>query len=263
MSTAPLADRVTLATPKSVSAACRPSAAAVTRYLRLFDANGHIPTDASLPLAAEIGEWVFIAVTVEYVSSVVDGVVYATVTGIDGIGTAIVVLDAQDHAEATGWMTRESVRLAGLAKLLFGQPGLDLRRTPGAPLPSLHRVDRAGSEDRPVPMPGNLPVSVDYGRGLGVASRPLSKAPVGSSVSTTATIASLEVVGLRVRMTLATPDGHTAQVVARSAQVVDASAGLGRRLVCGDVVQLHGTVAEPVGTLPKTIDVYALRAVSA
>ncbi|MEV8398858.1 hypothetical protein [Streptomyces niveus] len=96
--------------------------------LRSFVADGQIVTDSGKLLVDEIGEMPMVVVSVEYVSPVRDGVVYATARGADG-GTALVVLDAQDHAEAVGWLTRGTVRLVGVASLVLGQPCLDLRRT--------------------------------------------------------------------------------------------------------------------------------------
>lgn len=99
------------------------------RYLKSLDANGRIPTDSGKYLANEIGAMLMVVdVRVDYVSAVVGDVVYATIATPDGTGKALVILDAQDHAEACGWMAMETVTLAGEARLLFEQPAIDLRR---------------------------------------------------------------------------------------------------------------------------------------
>jgi len=101
------------------------------RYLSHLNADGHVRTDAGVWLADEIGEHLFVVdVKVDYVSPVVGDVLYGTMTAADGTGKALIIADAQDLAEAEGWMGR-TVRLAGRATLLFGQPAIDLRRVVG------------------------------------------------------------------------------------------------------------------------------------
>lgn len=100
----------------------------MTATLRSFVADGLTVTDSGKPLVDELGEMPMVVVSVEYVSPARDGVVYATGRGAGGVGTVLLLLDAQDHAEAVGWMARGTVRLVGTASLVLGQPGLDLRR---------------------------------------------------------------------------------------------------------------------------------------
>lgn len=128
MSTASLAQS-SPATPLSpADRAAHDEATYVRRPARTtFAADGQIVTDSGKMLVDELGDMPLVVVTVEHVSPVRDGVVYATARGLNG-GTALLVLDAQDHAEAVGWMARGAVRLVGTASLVLGQPGLDLRR---------------------------------------------------------------------------------------------------------------------------------------
>ncbi|MFE6126753.1 hypothetical protein ACFQ6Q_00550 [Streptomyces sp. NPDC056437] len=101
------------------------------QYLRSLDADGRIPTDSGKDLVDEIGQLVFVTVRLDSLSPAVGGVCYATISGLDDTGKAVMVLDAEDHAAALEWMSRGSADLIGQATTLFGQPGLDLRRVNG------------------------------------------------------------------------------------------------------------------------------------
>lgn len=90
--------------------------------------DGLIPTDGNTTLNNEPdGTPVYLQATVTTITEPADGILYATLT--NGTGTALAILDAQDHAEAQAWIGRDTVALRGLATRVHGQPGIDLRRT--------------------------------------------------------------------------------------------------------------------------------------
>ena len=119
------------------------------------------------------------------------------------------------------------------------------------------------SADRPASRPGRLLVDHDAGLGLGPALKPLADVPAGQTVTTTGRIDSLTVAGTRVLLLLVDSNGDTATVIVPSPKFMAASRSIGRPITVGDTVQLHGTVSARFEHMPKVIDTFAFRAVTA
>lgn len=99
-------------------------------FLRGLALNGRIATAGDQMLAEQAGHWAHVEVTIEYVSPVSPaGDVYLIIASPYGTGRALAVVDAAQHAEAHDWMLQDSASLFGRAIELFGQPGIDLRRS--------------------------------------------------------------------------------------------------------------------------------------
>jgi hypothetical protein len=113
------------------------------------------------------------------------------------------------------------------------------------------------------PAPGRLLVDHDAGLGLGPALKPLADVPAGQTVTTTGRIDGLTHGGSRILLLLADSNGDTATVIVPSAKFMTASRSVGRLIVIGDTVQLHGTVSSRFEHMPKVIDAFAIRALTA
>jgi hypothetical protein len=135
---------------------------------------------------------------------------------------------------------------------------------PTAPLPSvaaeaLARLERAFAVSGPTL--GCL--MVERRSSLGTSETTLDRVPVGNGVTATGTIAGMRTFSGRARMVLDDGRGGSANVVAESSKVVAAFRGTGAPPRIGARVQLHGVVTPPVADMPKGIEAYAIRAVTA
>lgn len=120
-----------------------------------------------------------------------------------------------------------------------------------------------GNADHSASAPGNLLVDHDAGLGLGPALKPLADVPAGQTVTATGRIDGLTVAGSRALLLLADSTRATATVIVDSPKFMAASRSIGRPLAIGDTVQLHGTVSARLERMPKIIDAFAFRVVTA
>ncbi|MGW3821836.1 hypothetical protein ACWEAF_05880 [Streptomyces sp. NPDC005071] len=125
------------------------------------------------------------------------------------------------------------------------------------------QLNAALGNANPAPHPGRLLVDHDAGLGLGPALKPLADVPAGQTVTTTGRIDGLTVAGSRALLLLADSNRNTATVIVDSPKFMAASRSIGRPLAVGDTVRLHGTVSARFEHMPKTVDAFAIRVVTA
>lgn len=123
-----------------------------------------------------------------------------------------------------------------------------------------HSTSTHERANHPTPTLGTL--TVERRSTLGSRTDSLASVPVGVGVSGTAEISAARSFSGRVALVVEDTTGNSGVITIESSKVVRAFQDVGLRPAPGIRIQYHGTVTQPVGTMPKGIEAYAIRVVA-